>query len=333
MRTALRLTTIPTALLVSVSAFSPGHAAPAPRPVSHDLEVPGGWSTERMRRAEAEPRDLPVRAAKAKPAKSAPVTKAVVAKGHRKAPLKQIGRLYIEGVDGRLATCTGTVVNTAYPKKGKGNGSVILTAAHCLRDPDDGWRARSLVFAPDLDRRSTPYGLWSGHRTLMWSPWTERADPAFDYAFVAMARRDSGTIQKATKGQSLRFDAKKRKVWLRMYGYAVQYQPRNQEYPEGGSVLRMCKGRTAAADLSGRKFLALKCNMSHGASGGPLIASLKKSGYGRIVGVTSFRRQGEARLYSPVLDKNARRLFFSIRTVKVPVQEAPQDPRDIVRRP
>lgn len=330
MRTVIRLTMLPTALLLTAGAFSPAHAAPVPEPVSQTLDAPGGWTAERMRRAEASPRDMPARAVRPKPSKTPPVTKAVVAKGHRKAPLKQIGRLYIAGVDGRVATCTGTVVNSAYPERGKGNGSVVLTAAHCLRDPGDGWRARSLVFAPDLDREATPYGLWGGYRTLMWSPWAERADPAFDYAFVAMSRHSSGTLQRATNGQSLRFGTKNRKVWLRLYGYAVQHYPRNQEYPDGGSVLRMCKGRTKPATVSGRRFYALKCDMSHGASGGPLIASMKKSGYGRIIGVTSFRKQGEAGLYSPILDRRARRLFFRIRTVKTPLQEAPQD---VVRVP
>ncbi|MEO3785143.1 serine protease [Actinocorallia sp. B10E7] len=327
------MTTLPTALLLAAGLSSPVRAAPAPSPVARTLDVPGAWTAERMRRAEAHPRDLPERAAKvrpAKPAKTPPITKAVIAKGHRKAPLKQIGRLYITGEDGRVATCTGTVVNSAYPKKGKGNGSVLLTAAHCLQDPDDGWNARSLVFAPDLDKEATPHGLWNGYRTLMWSPWVDRADPAFDYAFVAMSRRSSGTIQKKTSGQSLRFGAKKTRVWLRLYGYAVEHYPRNQDYPENGTVLRMCKGRTVPATLGGDRFSSLKCDMSHGASGGPLITDLKKSGYGRVVGVISFRKQGAARLYSPLFDRWTRELFFRIRTVRVPAQEAPQD---VVRAP
>ena len=336
MRTATRLTTLPASLLLAAGLASPARAAaPAPSLIAETLDAPGGWTAERMRRAEAGPRDMPeltarVKAAKPKPKKVPPITKAVVAKGHRKAPLKQIGRLYITGEDGRVATCTGTVVNSAHPGKGKGNGSVLLTAAHCLQDPADGWNARSLVFAPDLDKAATPHGLWSGYRTLMWSPWAENADPAFDYAFVAMFKRSSGSLQQTTNGQSMRFGMKKPKTWLRLYGYAVQHYPRNQNYPDEGTVLRMCKGRTSTATLGGDRFSTLKCDMSHGASGGPLITDLKKSGYGRIVGVTSFRKQGAARLYSPVLDKWAKDLFFRIRTVRVPVQEAPQD---VVRAP
>ncbi|WP_106398967.1 trypsin-like serine peptidase [Actinocorallia populi] len=322
---------LPTALLLAVGLAAPVRAAPAPSPVSQELDAPGGWTAERMRRAEAAPRDMPARTRRAAPKKPPPIAKAVVAAKHRRAPLKQIGRLYITGEDGRVATCTGTVVNTARPGRGKGNGSVLLTAAHCLQDPSDGWNARSLVFAPDLDREAAPHGLWNGYRTLMWSPWTERADPAFDYAFVAMARHSSGTIQKKTNGQSLRFDVKRKaRLWSRLYGYAVQHHPRNQDYPEGGSVLRMCRGRTGPVTLSGGRFHTLKCNMSHGASGGPLIAGMRKSGYGRIVGVTSFRKEGEAKLYSPVLDKWAKDLFLRIRTVRVPLQEAPQD---VVRVP
>ncbi len=323
MRTVIRLTTLPAALVAASAAFSPAHAArPAPSPVTGELHAPGKWTAARMRQAEANPLDLPERAAR--PAKNPPVTKAVVAKGHSKAPLKQIGRLYIQGEDGRLGTCTGTVVNTAWPGRGRGSGSLLLTAAHCLQEPSQDWKADSLVFVPDLDRKSTPHGLWSGYRTLMWSPWIKKGDATFDYAFVVMAARGSGTIQQRLNGQSLRFKSEP-KSWVRLYGYAVEHYPRDRDYPEKGTVLRVCKGRIQSAWVSFRRFSSLKCDMSRGASGGPLITALKSSGYGRIIGVTSFRKQGEPVLHSAVFDKWTKDLFFRARTIKAPVQPPPQD--------
>ena len=332
MHPVARMTTFPAALLLAAGVLpaAPALAEPAPAPVSRSFGQPGEWTAARMRRAEANSRDLPLRQAKPRPGKVPPVAKAVVAQGHRKAPLKQIGRLYMTDAQGQVSSCTGTVVNTAYPEKGEGNGSVLLTAAHCLESPEDGWYAESVVFAPDLDRETAPHGLWNGYRALMWSPWTSRADHAYDYAFLAVARQDSGTLQKRTKGQSLRFDAKKKRMWLRAYGYAAQYSPHEKDYPEGGSVLRMCKGRTGSVVYDVGRFHTLKCNLSHGASGGPLVTGLKKSGYGRIVGVVSFGLKGGTRLHSPVFDKRTKELFFKIRKVRTPLQEAPPA-QDLVR--
>lgn len=335
MRTVIPPVLVPAVLLLAALPLAPAHAADGPArgatPVVRRLDGPGHWTASQMRQAEAHPRDLPAQGrAESKPVP--PIVKAVVAQGHHKAPLKQIGRLYVTSTDGRRAYCSATVVNSAYPKKGRGNGSVVLTAAHCLEDKSDNWRARYVAFAPDQDKESTPYGLWSGYRTLMWSGWAKSLDVTYDYAFIALAKRDTGTVQQETNGQSIRFGTRKSRMWLRLYGYAAEYTPGNKPYADGGTVLRMCRGRSETVRRGGSKFLRLRCNLSHGASGGPLIADLK-GGYGRIVGVVSHGLDTKATvLYSPVMDKWAQKLFFSIRTVKVPVWQDP-DPGSVLRVP
>jgi len=290
----------------------------------------GFWTADRMRIAEAHPRDLPTGpggsgATRAKPKPVPPITKARVVTAHGKAPVKMVGKLYILARDGGLYTCSGTVVNTSYSKKGQGNKSVVLTAGHCVEDPRDGFSAKAMRFKPDYADGRSPHGLWDIEWTWTDRNWGVRRNWAYDYAMLVAAKHTNGPIAKFTGAQSMLFNYKKRSFWVRAYGYPSEFTPNNTKYPDNGDKLRYCKGRTKAINRSGLRSLILSCNMSHGSSGGPLIASLKPNGYGRIISLVSFGIGKQTALNGPIFTKATRSLYFKARVQKVSTVPPPTE--------
>ncbi|GAB3687457.1 peptidase [Actinocorallia lasiicapitis] len=327
MRSAVRLSILPLAAgSLALATLAPAHAAQEGKDAigKTALAKPadGFWTAARMRQAEAHPRDMPARAYGPQARKPVPpITKATVATGHGKAPAKMIGRLYIEGNDGGVYTCTGTVINSAFPKKGKGNQSVMLTAGHCVTDPDEGFESRTITFFPDYSDGNARKGVWSGQWVFTYNSWSVRAEPQSDYAMIAMARHSNGPIQKFTGGQSLLTKVKGKRLWVRAYGYAGSHAPNDTEYPDRGDKLRMCKGDFKRRTFGANKEFGLRCDLSHGASGGPLIAKFASSGYGRVISVLSFRlKRDDGYLYAPVFGAATHRMFLAVRKEKTDVR-------------
>ncbi|MEO5877481.1 MAG: trypsin-like peptidase domain-containing protein [Streptosporangiaceae bacterium] len=331
MHTAVRLLALPLTIgSLSLATLSPVQAASSTFHTTK-LSTPGAdfWTPERMRVAEAHPRDLPTgpggsgaTRAKQKPVK--PITRAQVVKAHGRAPVKMVGKLYIVGQNNDLYTCSGTVVNTSYTKKGKGNKSVILTAGHCVEDPKDGFSSKAMRFKPDYADGKSPRGLWDIEWTWTYRNWSSQRNWAYDYAMLVSTKHRNGPVAKFTGAQSMQFNYKKRNYWVRAYGYPAEYTPNNTQYADKGEKLRMCKGRTRGVNRGGLKSLALSCNMSHGASGGPLIASLKKNGYGRIISLVSFGIGKQTVINGPIFNTATRNLYFRARTQKSSTVDAPQ---------
>lgn len=332
MHTAGRLLTLCLGIgSLSLAPLSPVHAAQSP---FHHMKLSttgsGFWTPERMRIAEAHPRDLPAGpggsgATRVKP-KVPPITRATIVTAHGKAPVKMVGKLYILAQSGDVYTCSGTVVNTTYAKKGQGNKSVVLTAGHCVEDPQDGFVAKAIRFKPDYADGKSPRGLWDIEWTWTDRNWGTQRNWAYDYAMLVAAKHTNGPLAKFTGAQTMLFNYKKRNLWVRAFGYPAQFTPDNKEYPDRGEKLRMCKGRTKGVNRSGLTSLMLSCNMSHGASGGPLIASIKPNGYGRIVSLISFGIGKQTAFNGPIFTTATRALYLRARAQKVSTVTPPVEP-------
>lgn len=125
----------------------------------------------------------------------------------------QIGQLFVNFLrpDGAVEqrTCTATALSTA--KNGEaGNGSVLLTAAHCL-DPDPGEQLQGARFYPglhvhavDADRIVHPAGGWTvGAFVSGWTNGDERS-PRDDIAFAVVCPRSGGeTISSIVGGMAI----------------------------------------------------------------------------------------------------------------------------------
>jgi V8-like Glu-specific endopeptidase len=314
---------------LSLTFLSPAQATES---AFHQLRLPtddtGFWTPERMRLAEAHPRDLLTGPGGSGAIRSLskpvpPVTKAKVVTAHGRAPVKMVGKLYILAQSGDVYTCTGTVVNTTYAKKGQGNKSVVLTAGHCVEDPKDGFVAKAMRFKPDYADGKAPRGLWDIQWTWTDPHWATGRNWAYDYAMLAAVKHTNGPLAKFTGAQTMAFNYKRRNLWVRAFGYPAQYTPDNKEYPDLGEKLRMCKGRTKGVNRGGLTSLMLACNMSHGASGGPLVASIKPNGYGRIISLISFGIGKQTAVNGPIFNTATKNLYLRARAKKVSTVKPP----------
>jgi V8-like Glu-specific endopeptidase len=91
---------------------------------------------------------------------------------------KVVGALFFDDGAGSHY-CTASVVDS--PKK-----DLLLTAAHCLYDPDTGSWHGHIVFVPKYSRGHRPYGTWPVWLMVTDKRWTDGGDPDVDFGFAAV---------------------------------------------------------------------------------------------------------------------------------------------------
>lgn len=94
----------------------------------------------------------------------------------------RVGALFAGGIDGGHF-CTAAVVRSE-------DRDVIVTAAHCLEDPD------TTVFAPGYRDGEAPYGTWQLTGVYVAPGWTDGEDPDVDIAFATVAPVDAGSSER-----------------------------------------------------------------------------------------------------------------------------------------
>ena len=93
-----------------------------------------------------------------------------------------------EGVD--IYQCSGAVVDSPA-------GNVVITAGHCVVDPETGAAARSVVFVPGYREGREPYGSFAATRWVTTPEWeasagTSDPDEAGDLAMLLVAPGSAG---------------------------------------------------------------------------------------------------------------------------------------------
>ncbi|MBB2914030.1 hypothetical protein FHS43_005339 [Streptosporangium becharense] len=185
------------------------------------------------------------------------------------------------------------------------NRSLVTTAAHCAYDAKQGRHAEYWIFIPGYDRGETPYGIYVGHSLNLHEDFVGKGDFDYDYAFVTVhdgfrwkAGKTAGTyemenvgsLEDNVGGQGL---TTKRGTGLftLAFGYPAAPHPDGSR-PYDGQQLKSCRGLTTKVRAPARLVeygIALKCEFTSGASGGPwLIGYDTKHAVGYLNGVNSF---------------------------------------------
>ncbi|NJP67924.1 hypothetical protein, partial [Streptomyces spiramenti] len=201
----------------------------------------------------------------------------------RKVP--SVGKLIWETADGGLRMCSGAVV--AAP-----NGSVVATAAHCVREPGtpapgDAWFLPGYEHGFDTFRRDG-WQVTGVHLPEEWDVTRPlREILPHDYAFLTVERREGRTLQETHGANRLRFAPVPEEDAVTAIGYAAAH-------PYDGESPYYCTGPTRvigpdeaiAANVGG--LLLEECGLTQGASGGPWLQRVDPgTGAGTVVGVTS----------------------------------------------
>ncbi|MBN9739458.1 hypothetical protein PP1_031245 [Pseudonocardia sp. P1] len=187
-------------------------------------------------------------------------------------------------VDGGRHQCSATVVASKSRR-------LLATAAHCVW-LDGGWRVEGATFIPGYAAGEEPHGRWTVDTAYVPPAWQDANSPIedvaadTDFAFVSLLPRDGVLPEQTLGAQGIRWSTPDT-VQVAALGY-----PSLGSYD--GQSLRGCTGNAAAEPFARAtaptpaEVLALDCDMTEGASGGPwIVGPDAATGRGQVVGVVS----------------------------------------------
>jgi V8-like Glu-specific endopeptidase len=160
--------------------------------------------------------------------------------------------------------CSGSVIDSPH-------GDVVLTAGHCVIDPESGAVARDVVFVPGYREKSEPYGAWSATNYATTETWEETAgtrspNEGGDLAFLVLADNSEGAdVEEKVGSLKIAFDQARLQTYTQ-YGYPA-------EEPYDGEILYSNTTAYAGTDthdpLLTPSPIRIASDFTAGSSGGP----------------------------------------------------------------
>jgi hypothetical protein len=218
---------------------------------------------------------------------------------------RAIGRVFARRPDGRIEECSGVLVASA-------NRSTVITAGHCVAWAHQWYTNVAFVpdYQPSASGASAPYGIWPAvyvATTPQWLRGGSNTNWRHDTAAFVVARNSAGEAIAAAIGASQRiaFGASPT-LGVTIFGYPAAP-------PYDGQHLWRCGPREVGRPLvlpsgPGPLPFGMSCAFTPGASGGPWLWRVNRSGIGTVVCVTS---SGDAhrREFGAFLDSVAKRVY------------------------
>ncbi|WP_433326624.1 trypsin-like serine peptidase [Spirillospora sp. CA-294931] len=203
-------------------------------------------------------------------------------------------------IGGRDSLCSAGTVRSA-------NRDVVVTAAHCVKPPGQGW-AENWIFVPGYRDGASPYGGFTARRIFAPDQWTRDGNGDFDVAFVALSPADGRHVVDAVGGLPITFGGPDGQP-AHAFGYP-------SAAPYNGERLAYCDGRPARDPNAATAGRGLRCDMTRGSSGGPWLTGFDPStGGGTVASVSSFKYANDGgTLYGPRFGDAVRRLYERART-------------------
>jgi V8-like Glu-specific endopeptidase len=219
---------------------------------------------------------------------------------------------YVNGSSHESYRCSGSVVSSSA-------GNVVLTAGHCVKDPDTGTVASFLVFMPGYREGAQPFGQWVATEYAITEEWaqtagTSRPNEAGDVAMLKVASSSTAASVQATVGSlGVAFNQPRAQTYTQ-YGYPA-------EKPYNGKLLY---SHTAAyaGDDDEPSFspapMKIPTDFTGGSSGGPWTVL---SGSTPVaLSVTDYGYKGEPGfLYGPYFGSLAQHVYELITGTFEPV--------------
>ncbi len=189
-------------------------------------------------------------------------------------------------------SCSATVVDTQ-------NGQVILTAGHCVFEPQLGQFATELAFVPGYHDAQAPFGVWSWQSALTTREWAYRGNTNFDFAAIKLRKLAATPVETVVGARVMKTNIFRNQSYA-AFGYPVNLG--------GGERLWGCFSPYAGKDprpfREGRTPSAIGCDMTAGASGGGWV-----NANANLVSVTSFGYKAQPNIvFGPYLTVQARKL-------------------------
>jgi V8-like Glu-specific endopeptidase len=275
------------------------------------------WSPERMRRAE--PLSLLALKPDGSVAKDDGVSPAAAADPSARGTDSGDSTIYPNSANGLVYgtyddpiepfdyQCSGSVLNTP-------TGNVVLTAGHCVIDPDTGTPATNLIFVPGFRDFNEPYGEWTAPAFATTSQWQSTAggpnpNEAGDMAMLTLDNRpsDSATLQSVVGAVGIAFNQPRLQTYVE-YGYPA-------EVPYNGDRLYELTSPWGRDDTQfSPNPMGISSDFTGGSSGGPWLvgnAPVAES-VSDYVYVSPAPVSWRGYMYGPYFGSIAQSLFVSV---------------------
>ncbi|AUY51878.1 hypothetical protein [Streptomyces sp. CB01881] len=181
-----------------------------------------------------------------------------------------VGAVFTRNADGDHF-CTASVVDSA-------GLNLIVTAAHCVWDPQLGQRS-DLVFVPGYRDGDTPSGVWPVLAVTVDQAWKDDGDPDVDVAFAVVQPQNGQQVQQVLGANRLGVDR----------GY--QLPVKITGYPGTSEVPITCSNTTTEQSPT---QLRIDCpDYTGGTSGSPWVTDFDPdTRTGTVVGVIGGYQEG-----------------------------------------
>lgn len=159
------------------------------------------------------------------------------------------------------------------------NADTVVTAGHCVNEGPGEFASR-WIFVPGYHDGQRPYGSWTARHLFAPSAWVDEGDINRDVGFAAVNVTNGRHLANVVGAQAIGFN-----VARGQQAYSFGY-PAVGSYD--GESLYYCRG-TASQDDNGTTDQGIPCDMTEGSSGGPWLSSFDPAtGTGTITSVNSF---------------------------------------------
>jgi hypothetical protein len=212
--------------------------------------------------------------------------------------------------------CSGSVIHSS-------QGNFVLTAGHCVKDPETGALAQNLVFKPGYRNGFEPFGEWAGAFWLVTESWWQSASAGSaanegnDLALLEIKKNheDENIEEVVGGGLGIGFDQVCSQTYTQ-YGYPA-------ETPYGGEILYSHTAPYAGADtnpLFTPAPIKIASDFTRGASGGPwTVAPAEPGAPPTVLSLTAYSYASQPGfLYGPYFGDKARKLYEVATGVEVP---------------
>jgi hypothetical protein len=208
--------------------------------------------------------------------------------------------------------CSGSVVK-APPDIGS-HGDIVLTAGHCLIDPETGTVTNSeLIFIPGYRNSTAPYGIWHAEYFTTTETWKKTAKPGSspneggDLAFVSLQdNSEDESVESVVGSLGVDFDEVCNQAYTQ-FGYPA-------ESPYNGELLYSHTTAYAGADTNASfapEPMKIASDFTRGASGGPWavgIGSIEKPP--TVLSLTAYGYASQpGYLYGPYFGEAAKKAY------------------------
>jgi hypothetical protein len=178
------------------------------------------------------------------------------------------------------------------------NRSLVLTAGHCLGDPEYGL-ANHVVFVPSFNYDRRPYGTWVGRELFIPNKWLREENFGYDFGALVVSRREGAALEDVVGGRGFAYNQPREQIYTAIGYPANHFDAQRMWY---------CRSAYRRSDTTSEEEasapLGIGCDMGLGASGGGWILD---GGFVNSVSSYFYPRNREL-LFGPYFGSRARRL-------------------------